>query len=801
MKRILSIFMIVAIICLTLIPIYGEEKVGVNLQTEIGSIKFSDTNLELAIREIINKPQGEILLKDVENIKKLHVNKKNISNLEGIQYLTNLEELFLKENSITDITHLAGLEKLKALNLWKNNVRDITSLKGLRNLKILDLDSNKIENIEPLKELYNLKALRLGSNRLTDISPLANLNELEYLCLWSNRITDIKYIGGLTKLNRLRLAYNEIKDIGPLANLSNLENINLLNNKISDVNALSNMTNLKSVYLMRNEIRDISPLANLKNLERLRLDYNKISNIEPLRDLNELKLLTLSENNISDINPLEGMGKLEYLNLNSNKIISLDALVNINGLVKLLADENNIYNVRAVSDKQNLTTLSLSHNNLSDLSPLTSLGSLKYLDVSNNVIQNVEPLKENTKLEKLFLQKNRIKAIDSISTLTNLRELNISENLIYDINPLKNNINLRILKLYNNRIQDLSALLNLKNLEVIRTIGYVSSRDAITIEGKITDIYNDENKGEKTYINMTSISNKNNRYIYVTNEFGEFKISGVFPGEYKISLTKKGYKPLTIYKNFDSNNKRLSVKLEEASGEKWITNKTDRMMYKHKEGIEISRTEIMLQEKKLSEIEEFFSVKVNGKIEYNICTYPEEIYELAYNIRDRYALGTYNSETNAIYSLGRAFDFHETCHAVEFEFNPNFNISLGEGLAVYFERNSNEGSKALDRPADDLILELMIKGKGKSPDLKALLKDFKGGNDYMKNGSFVNFLLKRYSVKQFRELFKILPNKPSDKEIDNAFDKVYNKSTTDIQYEWIKYIENNYGIQVLGNGL
>lgn len=798
-RKVVSVFMAAIIICLTFTTIYGENEVEVVLQSQNEGIKIADTNLEMAIRKIIDKPQGEILAEDVKNIKKLHVNNKGISNLQGIEYLVNLEELFLKENSIRDITPLAGLKRLKSLNLWKNSIRDITALKDLKNLKILDLDSNAIEDIKPLKALHGLKALRLGSNRLTDIRDLAGLNNLEYLCLWSNKVSNITYIGGLQKLKRLRLAYNEIRDISPLANLNNLENINFANNKIRSIKALSHMTNLNSIYLMRNEIGDISPLANLQNLEKLRLDYNNISDIKDLGNLKELKLLTLSENNISNIDSLWQMEKLEHLNLDSNKIISLEALMNIDSLIKLSADENNIYNIQAISDKKNLTALSLSHNNLNDLSPLTSLASLKYLNLSNSAIKDIEPLKENTQLEKLLLQNNHIRKIDSISKLTKLTDLNISDNLIDNIKPLSNNINLENLKLYNNRIYDLSPLFNLKKLQVIRTIGYAYPKDAITIKGKVTDVYNDESKGKKTYVNMVSLNNKNNVYMDVTDEFGEFKVSGLLPGKYKIVLTKKGYKPLTVYKSFDSNNKEISLKLEEASQDKWITNETERMIYKHREGIEISRTEIRLQEKKLREIEEFFNVKVSEKINYIICTYPEEIYELAYGIEGHYALGSYMVDTNTIYSVGRAFDFHETCHAVEFKFNPNFNIPLGEGLAVYFQNNNDEGSKALNRPVDDLIIELMIKGE--SPDLKALLKDFKGGKDYIKNGSLVNFLLKRYSENQFRELFKILPNNPSDKEIDRAFDKVYDKSTIDIQGEWRKYIEESYGISILGNGL
>lgn len=803
MKRILSIFMIASLILSMAIITYGEDK-KVTSPEEI--IEFKDSNLEKVVRTTINKMKGNILAEDLRSIKKFHADGKSITSLEGIEYLTNLEELSLKENNITDITPLIGLKKLKSLNLWKNSIKDITPLSNLSNLTSLDLDSNQIQSIYPLKDLSNLKALRLGSNRLTDISPLANLKKLDYLCLWANRVRDIKPIGDLENLTRLRLAYNEIIDISPLANLNRLENINLFNNNITNISALGNLSGLKRIYLMENEINNIDPLSSLKNLERLRLDNNDISNINGLKNLKNLKLLTLSKNNITSLAPLIDMKKLEYLDLQSNKINSLYGLEGITSLTKLFLDDNNIYDISALINKEKLITLSLAHNNIEDIRPINSLRNLKLLDLSsnkieeldplkilvelkslylaNNLIMEIEPLKENVKLENLSLQNNYISEIDILSNLTNLINLDLANNKIKDIGALKETINLKRLTLYNNRIEDFIPLRELKNLEIIRTSDYVSSKDMITVTGKVTDLYNDEYKGENTYVTMINLSgNDNVLFMDKTNKYGEFKINRILPGQYKITFTKKGYKSLNIFRTIDYNNKEINVKLELAKDTKWINKVTDRMVYSYKEGMLISDVEIGLQEKRLKEIEDFFGVKVNDKINFYICTYPEEIYELAYDIKDHYTVGTYKFDTNTVYTLGKAFDFHETCHAVEQKFNPNYNISLGEGLAVYFGSDQIGRPVLLNRSLDDLARELMIKGELK--DIRTLLKNFEGDNDYIASGSFVTFLLQKYEVEQFREVFKLLPKKPTEDKINKVFMKVYSKTIEQIQDEWL----------------
>ncbi|SHK28596.1 leucine-rich repeat domain-containing protein [Paramaledivibacter caminithermalis] len=810
MKKIVLISLAIIIIFSMLIQGYCEDIVVINSHMEKEIIKFDDSNLEAVIRAIINKPKGDILYKEVKDIRKIHASDKDIISLGGLEHFTSLEELLLSKNNITDIKPLSKLHRLKYLNLWKNDIRDITPIKNLTNLEQLDLDSNKISDIEALKELKNLKALRIGSNRLTDISPLASLTNLEYLCLWANKIKDIEPVSKLRELTQLRLAYNEIYDINPLTNLKNLENINLINNRVRDISSLANLTNLKELYLNNNEIVDIEPLKELKNIEKLRLDNNSISNLQGIIALSNLKLLTLSNNDISDIPLLDKMDKIEYLDLRSNKIKDIDGLKDVKSLQKLFLDKNQIYNINILNNKKKLTALSLSDNNIWHIGALTPLTNLEYLNLSNNNIRTLEPLttmsnltslyiddnyisditplEQNINLKSLSLENNAIKQIKTIANLINLEDLNLSGNQIYDISDLKNNISLKILNLCNNRITDFSPLNSLKNLEVIKTIDYLSSKDVFKVEGKVTDIYNDELNGADVNVIMINLNQKNNRlFMDETNKFGEFEIQGVFSGEYKIVFTKKGYKPLISYKNIDSNSNKIKVKLELDSETKWLRKETERTVYNYKEGMEISHVEIRLQEKRLMEIEKFFGVDVKEKLNFYICTYPEEIYELAYNTNDYYALGTYKANTNSVYTIGKAFDFHETCHAVEHNFNPNYNMSLGEGLSIYFGSYEIGSPIVLNRPVDDLARELMIKDELK--DISTLLRSFSGKNDYIANGSLVTFLLKRYSVEQFKELFKLLPNKPTEDKIKSIFMEIYKKSVIEMQSEWISYLK------------
>jgi len=249
-------------------------------------VAIPDPNLEVAIREAIDRPSGYIYQSDLSGstFTTLHADGSGIQYLTGLQYCTSLRYLYLDTNQISNISALAGLTSLKVLHLQANRVSDIHPLSGLTNLTDLRLYENQISDISPLADLTSLTVLYLSSNQISDISPLADLTSLTDLYLYWNQISDISPLAGLTNLTDLRLPGNQIGDISPLAGLTNLTDLRLYQNQISDISPLSGLTSLRVLYLGLNQISDISPLSGLTSLTELRLYENQISDIQPLVD-------------------------------------------------------------------------------------------------------------------------------------------------------------------------------------------------------------------------------------------------------------------------------------------------------------------------------------------------------------------------------------------------------------------------------------------------------------------------------------------------------------------------------------
>ena len=170
--------LLVLIVVLVILPQINSVN-----QTDI--VNFPDSELEVVIRNALEKPTGDIYGADLIGLTSLECIGYRIVNLEGIQHCVNLTNLTLMANGIVDISPLSDLTKLEKLYLNGNEIVDISPLSGLTNLTILDLDYNEIVDIQPLVDNAGLGAedevqLRHNNLYLTPVSlDMLNIEALE----------------------------------------------------------------------------------------------------------------------------------------------------------------------------------------------------------------------------------------------------------------------------------------------------------------------------------------------------------------------------------------------------------------------------------------------------------------------------------------------------------------------------------------------------------------------------------------------------------------------------------------------
>ncbi|MCR3761666.1 leucine-rich repeat domain-containing protein [Clostridium felsineum] len=192
-------------------------------------IHFKDANLDNAVREQLNKPNGKLYPRDVCNITELNSYGNNIHYLDGIENLSNLKTLGLSYNAISDITPLKNLTNLQTVYLDNNYISDLTPLSSLTNLTGIILTNNPVSNLTPLSNLTNLKLIFLDNDsNLKDITPITKLPNLTYLTLVNTKITDLSSLNNLKNLQQLDIEGIPINDSTTLNNLKSLKSLSKL---------------------------------------------------------------------------------------------------------------------------------------------------------------------------------------------------------------------------------------------------------------------------------------------------------------------------------------------------------------------------------------------------------------------------------------------------------------------------------------------------------------------------------------------------------------------------------------------
>ena len=106
--------------------------------TKEESAKF----IEVAIRKRIKKPVGELTKADMEKVTRLGIVNKNLTDVKGLEKLTQLTSLHLIGNQLTEVKSLEKLTKLRQLVLTGNKLTSVEGLENLENLRRLDLLNN-----------------------------------------------------------------------------------------------------------------------------------------------------------------------------------------------------------------------------------------------------------------------------------------------------------------------------------------------------------------------------------------------------------------------------------------------------------------------------------------------------------------------------------------------------------------------------------------------------------------------------------------------------------------------------------
>lgn len=279
-------------------------------------VEFSSYCLELAVREELDRPLGEITYSDLEQVERLALlGNEVLEDPSSYSYYMNDMTGDTSYGDVSDLSLLASMPNLKEVWLCRQQISDLSPLEGLP-ITTLVLCDNSIEDLSPLSSLTGLSTLWLGGNTPSDLTPLAGLTKLRDLNLdglGSDQLTPLDSLSPLSGLPLIRLSLGgrwvSDGDWSVLAQLPLPEEISLWAPPEEAVAALVERVQLPILNVGLLPCEDLSILAGCQVVD-LRLHAGQNS-LEGAGDLPRLRNLGLFSSNVTDLSPLAEAKLLE----------------------------------------------------------------------------------------------------------------------------------------------------------------------------------------------------------------------------------------------------------------------------------------------------------------------------------------------------------------------------------------------------------------------------------------------------------------------------------------------------------
>lgn len=339
---------------------------GYTIGGVIEPAEFEDKAVEMAIREVLDARESEILytnvlwditeftvptnaksladLKLMPYLKSLTIQEQDLGTLVDLSHLGKLEKLDLTGSTFpaAELEVLAKLPSLTSLTLSDCGLSTIAALEGAERLTYLDLSNNTVRNMEALSQMKTLKELNLQHNAVTGLEALSTLTNLEKLNIGFNSVSDLTPLSTCLKLNWLAADNNALTAIDGVEGLALLSHLSVDYNKITDVSIVAQCKEMVNLSIANNQISDISALSALTKLDILDFSYNSVSALPEWQDGCALRIIDGSYNSLPNIDNLAELAKLSHAYMDYNKITNVDVLANCYVLVQLNVYGNDI---------------------------------------------------------------------------------------------------------------------------------------------------------------------------------------------------------------------------------------------------------------------------------------------------------------------------------------------------------------------------------------------------------------------------------------------------------------------------
>ena len=278
----------------------------------INENNFPDPNFRDYIKTYKAGGRDVLTVEEQRSVKIININKKDISDLKGIEAFPNLTELNCGNNSIQklDLRQNPKLKKLicnknqlTQLDLSKNpdidylncseNQLEQLDVSHLKDLVLLNCSHNDLAQLDVKNSIF-LETLNCSANQLTELdADVKHKTRLVSVECQNNQLTTL-ILGENKGLKKLNCANNQLTQLN-LNNMISLKDLNCFNNQLTVLD-VSDSPELTKLWLGNNHLTSL----NLDNNPNLNFTYTDIYSGE------NVYTVTLNPDRTFDLNTLPG---------------------------------------------------------------------------------------------------------------------------------------------------------------------------------------------------------------------------------------------------------------------------------------------------------------------------------------------------------------------------------------------------------------------------------------------------------------------------------------------------------------
>ena len=230
---------------------------------------------------------GQVMYFDTD-LREKTVAPGTISDLSGLEQLTNIRSLMLEGEQIEDASPLFGLEKCHTLSL---NCNPIASLDGIENMSGLQYLAISDTNVSELPDGLHVKTLYAKDSKLTKVPDFGGLKDVEFDA------------GGAD--------LQDYSNLGTAGNYSRLA-INVREGRTGEV--LDSLSGMRVGNLAASDLQIDSPkeLSGVDVRAKMHIQNSSLTSLDGIEKFSELREINLAGcSGLRDLSPLNGLSSLE----------------------------------------------------------------------------------------------------------------------------------------------------------------------------------------------------------------------------------------------------------------------------------------------------------------------------------------------------------------------------------------------------------------------------------------------------------------------------------------------------------